>query len=375
MHGDRVRQTARRLGGLADGGGQHAEMMGHRALERDCHPGDHGLAGERQQPGVELLRRGRGAERGGELRPVRRAEQRLVVVSRVVGAFARQDRRDDLGRLGLGAGGQQRQRPAAARLHGVRAGEHLRQHAGQLSQPALRGQQLPALVPADILGAGLPAFRAEHGRLLQQPAGLGELAGQQGQQGAANHGGVAEPRLAAGVGQPEELVELAAERGIGQLQQVGRGQQPGLQARLLVAGRPGHLGQLGGERAPLPRGARREQRVVLRQQAGSERGKVAAGAGSRDGLGSQFLRPRHVEPVPGEHPCQARHHAQPQQPGGAPAAIGHGLGTGTSGHIWNVCRQRVERLGGQRDDLGGRPPGATAERVQAERSTGEAVAV
>ena len=177
--------------------------------------------------------------------------------------------------------------------------------------------------------------------------------GQQGQRGPADQRGVAEPRLAGRCRQAQEFLELGAERGVGQLQAVVRRQQPDLEQDLGVGGTFGQFRHFGGDPQPFGRGVGGPDRVVLSQQAGGQRQRIAARPGGRHCLRRERPGTRQIEPVPGQGPGQARHHTQPQRV------------------VVLAGAECVEGLGEQRDDLGRGPPDAGADGVQAERGPGE----
>jgi hypothetical protein len=180
----------------------------------------------------------------------------------------------------------------------------------QLRAPALLAAELPQLAELDVGGVRLVDLPCQRGRLLDQRLDLVQPAGQQRLHRLARARGVAPSWLPQGAGEPQELGQLGLERGVGQFQQVGHPQEPGLGDQLQVPELLGQLGDLHRQGEPVGRVARPPHGVVLREQAGGQGRPVAGSQGGRDRGVGELGRAGHVGAVPGQLPCQAG-----QQPG------------------------------------------------------------
>jgi len=351
-HGPLQVGAGRRL--LAEGRGQHPQVVGDRAPEHDRRPHDRRPGGVGEQGVVQPAAGRPGAEGGRQLGREAHRPQPVAV--------GREPGRDGgvelwpggLGGLAVAALQQDRGLEVAAR-RGV-VGEQRPGLIGQLGAAALEAAELPQLDELDVGGVRLADLAAEGGRVGDQALGLGGPPGQQRLGGQAGAGGVAQPRLAQVGGDPQELGQLGRVAGVGQLQQVGRPQQPGLGQQLQVAGAAGQLGHLAGRGQPLGRVLRPPAGVVLGQQAGGEQGRVAGPPGGGAGLGGQVGRPVDVHAVPGQLPGQGGQHPGPQ--GRVPVAEG-------GGRLLQHRDQLVDQRG----------PAADPDGLEAEGGPGQPVGV
>ena len=125
----------------------------------------------------------------------------------------------------------------------------------------------------------------------------------------------------------------------------------------MVAGTLGEPGHLGGDPQPVARGARGPDRVVLGQQAAGQRQRVAGRPGGRHGLCRERPGPGQVEPVPGQGAGQA----------------GHDVASAAARRRVRIRARRSASDSSATTSVG-RPPGAGADGVQAERGPGETAA-